>query len=147
MNKKMQATLANPNTPLCTKLRLIEEDRHTRRIDEIKRAEKKLILLTPVLKELEALNVSIPLAHMEFTGTGIYLSCAGITEWEMRTYKALISIGFKDISTYQGTVYTTADLKRGRLIVSLFLPADYKQKAGGENAAMPSILSHQAGVK
>lgn len=112
-----------------------ENDRHARRLAEIKRAMPKLRMFEPTAAALaeRGINVANDVARTDFRGM-LVISRSFITEWDNNIHTALIELGFSEIDRRISGVYAHCDLKKGRLRIVLMIKV-------GQDATTPAPVT------
>lgn len=101
-----------------------ENERHARRLAEIKRAEAMLHQFEPVAAALEARNIHLCVEsfHVNYM-KALDISSAGPVSWSHGIYDALIELGFTEVQRDVTSYYAHVLLKQGRLKLYLMIEA------------------------
>lgn len=112
-----------------------ENNRHARRLAEIKHAASKLRMFEPTAAVLaeRGINVANDAARTDFRGM-LVISRSFITEWDNNIHTALIELGFSEIDRRISGVYANCDLKKGRLRIALMIKV-------GQDATTPAPVT------
>jgi hypothetical protein len=133
MGGKMAKTHAAHNKSFHQRLVEYENERHARRLAEIKKAEAKLRLFEPTVAALEQRGIRLALnVHLIDQSTGsLRLKAAGFLESEPRLYDALLELGYKEEKRCEHTTLATCWMKQGRLRVYLWIPRGHPHRVPG----------------
>ena len=131
---------ANKNTSPSFHDQLVayENNRHTQRLAEIKRAMPKLRMFETTAAALaergiNVANVANDTARTDCRGM-LVISRSFITEWDNNIHTALIELGFSEIDRRISGVYANCDLKKGRLRIALMIKV-------GQDATTPAPVT------
>jgi len=143
--RRSKATTAQQPTTLLARVIEQETTRHNGRLAEIKKMEAKLRMFEPDFAELEARKAFVSLDGLRCTDDTLYISGGGLSEWDIRRYDTLLDIGFVEIDRSSGTHFNTRRLKKGRLTVSIMIPASHPAPVAQLEQAEPAAASMAAG--
>ncbi len=104
----------------------LENERHTRRLAEIKRAESMLRQFEPFAAALEDRNIrlSIDGFHVNYM-KALDISSGGPVSWSHGIYDALIELGFSEVKRDVTSHYAHIVLKKGYLQLHLMIEAGH----------------------
>jgi hypothetical protein len=125
---KLRKSSATKQTTLHARLIAYENDRHARRLAEIKSVATKLRMFEPTAAALEARGIYLSRdSYLNASSDkALHLQAGGfITIDEGRLYNALTELGYTEIERSEHSNYATCLMKQGRLTVALSIPAGH----------------------
>lgn len=104
----------------------LENERHARRLAEIKRAESMLYQFEPFAAAIEARGIHLSIDHFHVNYMkALDVSCNGVVSWSHRLYDALIELDFTEAKRDVTSHYAHVVLKKGRLQLYLMIEASH----------------------
>lgn len=141
-------SIKKPAQPTTYHQKLIahENERHAKRLAEIKRVETKLQMFEPTAAALEARGISLSLNYPLFAyPDGLFVSKGGLTAWDHPLYTALIELGFAEIKRHESSYSAEVTLEQGRLTLHLSIMAGYPAPATKDAPVQTPALPTSSG--
>lgn len=141
-------SIKKPAQPTTFHQRLIayENERHAKRLAEIKKVETKLQMFEPTVAALEARGISLALNYPLLAyPDGLHASRGGITEWDHPLYTALTELGFAEIERRDYSYSAEITLKQGRLTLYMSILAGYPASASKDAQVQTPALPSSSG--